>query len=522
MCGLVPTERFSNAPSDHRTFRHALKWAYVATLGQRGIVLLLTFVLAAILGPEDFGMVAMATAYIIFIEMFVAQGMGAAIIQRKDLSREHLDSVFWLVVAASIVLSGVSVLLSPWWAAVNHLPELGSVIAFLSLSVPIKGLSVVQEALLRRKMDFRSLALLRGAALIVGGAVGVTMAFSGFGVWALVGQQLVGSALATAVMWKVSDWRPRLFFSWRRARSLFGFSGGMLASQLGVYTAAQADAILMGIFFGPVAVGLYRLATRLMEAVLEVGTRSIQTVALPHFCSLQDDAPGLRAAVLSCIRLSATITIPAMTLLALASDELMLLLGEKWAPAAGVLKIVVFMGMAKALALFSGPLLLAKGYAKALAGLTWVTAIVFVGLVAGCLVVFKDAPVQTQIIAVAVARTGAYLLLGGLVGLLIIRLLCKLSFGSIALAVLPGVIAAIGAAATAMLISEFVVRSTTPAFTAFVLVVGSAGIVAVALLAMFDGAVRDVVFRPLRWMAESRSDQEVDACLSTARRESRL
>lgn len=112
MCGLVPPERFRNAPSDHRTFRQALKWAYVATLGQRGIVLLLTFVLAAILGPEDFGTVAMATAYIIFIEMFVAQGMGAAIIQRKDLSREHLDSVFWLVVASSIVLSGVSVLLS--------------------------------------------------------------------------------------------------------------------------------------------------------------------------------------------------------------------------------------------------------------------------------------------------------------------------------------------------------------------------------------------------------------------------
>ena len=87
-----------------------------------------------------------------------------------------------------------------------------------------------------------------------------------------------------------------------------------------------------------------------------------------------------------------------------------------------------------------------------------------------------------------------------------IRILCKLTFGSIARAVLPNVIAAIGAAATAMLISEFVVRSTTPAFTAFVLVVGPAGIVAVALSAMFDGTVRDVVSRPLRWMSNRTSE----------------
>ena len=479
--------------SDNPTFRHALKWAYVATLGQRGIVLLLTFVLAAILGPEDFGMVAMATAYIIFIEMFVAQGMGAAIIQRKDLSREHLDSVFWLVVAASIVLSGVSVLLSPWWAAVNGLPELGSVITFLSLSVPIKGLSVVQEALLQRKMDFRNLALLRGAALVIGGAVGVTMALRGFGVWALVGQQLVGSALATAVMWKVSDWRPRLFFSWRRARELFGFSGGMFASQLGVYTAGQSDAILMGIFFGPVAVGLYRLADRLMEAVLEVGTRSIQTVALPHFCSLQDDASGLRAAVLSCIRLSATITIPAMTLLALASDELMLLLGEKWAPAAGVLKIVVFMGMAKSVALFCGPVLLAHGRSNTVATLVWTLAILTTGLIAIVGVSLGAAEVMQQITTVALARTGLFVVIYGAAILVVTNRMCGIPLRRLGGAVFPGSCAALAAVVTVSIIFTGGAPQNVGSFVSLMLIVAPAALAAGITLVALDQTVRDVV-----------------------------
>ena len=500
--------------SDHRTFRHALKWAYVATLGQRGIVLLVTFVLAAILGPQDFGTVAMATAYIIFIEMFVAQGMGAAIIQRKDLSREHLDSVFWLIVAASIVLSGVSVLLSPWWAAVNHLPELGSVITFLSLSVPIKGLSVVQEALLRRKMDFRNLALLRGAALIIGGAVGVTMALRGFGVWALVGQQLVGSALATAVMWKVSDWRPRLFFSWCRARSLFGFSGGMLASQLGVYAARQADVIVMGIFFGPVAVGLYSLAIRIMESLLEVLTRSIQSVALPHFCSLQDDAPGLRAAVLSCIRLSATITIPAMTLLALTSDRLMILLGDQWAPAATVLKIVVLVGIVKSVTLFCDPLLIAKGRTTTVAVMTWLYAVISTAMIVFVGLSYSHKGVASLVVAVALVQTGTFLVFGGIVRAVVIKIVTQCSVQALFLAVFRGAGAALAALVTVAVIHRLGLTPTMPGAAALLVVLlpsaGAAGIT----LYVLDSNVRSVLRRVIQRVLPNRGERDEPALSS--------
>ncbi len=183
------------------TFRHAVKWAYVMTWGQRGIALVLTFVLAAILGPENFGSIAIALAYILLIELFVVQGMVATIIQRKDLDRLHLDSVFWSLIGVSLVLCGLSIAAGPLWAQTNRLPELGPLIAVLSLSIPLKGLTVVQHALFHRELAFRKLALLMGVSTALGGVLGVAMAFAGCAVWSLVAQQLVSSALATAAMW---------------------------------------------------------------------------------------------------------------------------------------------------------------------------------------------------------------------------------------------------------------------------------------------------------------------------------
>ncbi|MCH8822446.1 MAG: lipopolysaccharide biosynthesis protein [Planctomycetes bacterium] len=480
------------------TFRHAVKWAFVMTTGQYGIAILLMFVLAAVLGPSEFGLIAMAGAYIIFVEMFVAQGMGAAIIQRKDLKDEHLDSIFWLILVASVLLAIISVAISPWWATVNDLPRLASVISVLSLSIPIKGLTVVQYALLQRKMDFRNLALLSGAASIIGGVIGVAMALSGYGVWSLVAQQLVSSALATLIMWKVSSWRPRFRFSYRRARELFGFSGGMLASQLGVYTARQSDVILMGVFFGPIAVGLYRLADRIMDMILDFGTRSIQVVSLPHFSSLQDDPPKLRASLLSCIRLSTAITIPGMTILAVSSDQLMVLIDAKWAPAASVIQIVVFMGMAKSVTLFCGPVLLAHGRSKTVAALVWTLAILTAGLIAIVSMSLVTADVMQQITAVAIARTGLFVVIFGTSTFVVFNRMCKISMRQLGAAIRPGVAAACVVFLMGKIISSSAIPTSEGSFVALLWITIPTAVAAGITLVATDKEIRQLLLDALR------------------------
>ena len=145
--------------TSNKSFLNALKWAYTGNWGERAFSALFTFILAAILGPHDFGTVAIAIVYISFLQIFLDQGFMAALIQKKNLEPEHLDAVFWMDLVLSLFLVGMSILLGGWWAARNHAPEASSLISVLSLCIPIQGLAAVQGAILNKNMDFKALSI---------------------------------------------------------------------------------------------------------------------------------------------------------------------------------------------------------------------------------------------------------------------------------------------------------------------------------------------------------------------------
>jgi len=387
-----------------RSFMNAVKWAYTANWGERAFSALFTFVLAALLGPRDFGIITIAMIYIMFIQMFLDQGLMTALIQRKHLQGEHLDAVFWMDILLSFVLVGLSILFSRWWASLNHLPGLPSIILALSLTIPIQALSIIQNALLQRELDFKSLALRSNAAVVVGGCVGIAMAFGGFGVWALVGQQVVKDSTALILLWRLSPWRPRFEFSWSHLRELMGFSVSNFVAQLGIFADMQAGAIVLGTLFGPVAVGLYRLADRLTSTVLTATTSAIHSASLPEFSRLQDQPAELRRSVLTCIRLSSVVTLPAMAGLAAVSDPLMATIGPKWVPAADVLKVLCLLGLVMTFAIYTGPLLQALSRPHQLALLEWARTIAgFICLgAAGYLV--RNTSIRWEIMGIALAR----------------------------------------------------------------------------------------------------------------------
>jgi PST family polysaccharide transporter len=196
-----------------RSFGHALKWAMVMNSGTRGIATTVTFLLAALLGPGDFGIVAVALIYIAFVRMLLEQGFITAIIQREQLDDEHLDSAFWLNVAWCLILAGVSYVTAGWWADVNGMPRLEDVIHVLSILIVVEGLGIVQHALMERQLDFKRLALRSNLSVLLGGVAGVPLALAGAGVWALVAQQLVLETTLLVMMWLLNPWRPGLRFS---------------------------------------------------------------------------------------------------------------------------------------------------------------------------------------------------------------------------------------------------------------------------------------------------------------------
>jgi O-antigen/teichoic acid export membrane protein len=390
--------------TEQKTFHRAVKWAYIMNWGEKGFSALFTFVLASILGPRDFGTVSMAMIYVLFIQMLLNQGLFAAIIQRKDLQPEHLDSVFWLGQAASLVLVGFSVGFSSWWAAINHLPQLARVISVLSITVPIEGLAMVQRAILQRDMDFKSLAIRSNGSVVAGGVIGLAMALKGFGVWALVGQRVTEDIAALALLWTVGHWRPRWRFSLDHVRDLLGFSTASFVNKVGDFAYGYADAMFMGIFFGPVAVGLFRLAQRLMGQVLDSATSALQTVSFSDFSRLQDRPVELRQSVLTCVRLGSILSVPALAGLAVSSSHLMAVLGDKWAPAGDALTILCIFGITQALSRFTGPLLSAKSKPHLLAVLTWTINVVSIGTLLVVAILLKNASVPRQIMGIALTR----------------------------------------------------------------------------------------------------------------------
>jgi O-antigen/teichoic acid export membrane protein len=484
-----------------QSFFNAVKWAYTANWGEKAFSALFTFLLAALLGPRAFGVVSLAMVYIAFVQMLLNQGLMAALVQRKELDAEHLDAVFWTNVSLSLGLAGLSVLFSRWWAGANHLPELVAIISTLSVCIPIGGLAIVQIARLQRQMDFKTLSLCANASVVVGGVVGVTMAYGGYGVWALVGQQIAKDICTLGLLWKQGDWRPRARFSWSHLRDLMGFSTSNFVSQLAIFFDAQSGAILMGALFGPIPVGLYRIAERLVNSVTAVATTSIQSVSLPEFSRLQDKPEELRASIMTCIRLAATVTLPALAGLFMVSSTIMGIMGPKWVLASGVLKILSILGMLTLFTMFTGPLLQALSRPHHLAVLEWSRTLIGTALLVSAGLWVRNSNLQWQVDAIALTRFALGALFVTPVFLYLLIALGRISVRDFAKSITPSVLAAMSVFASVWYPAR-ILAETKPLFQLGVitLIGASCGI---ATLLFLDKQLRNALFALLQRRARN-------------------
>lgn len=418
--------------------------------GEQLISAALAFVLAAVLGPADFGLIAIAMVYILFIQMFLDQGLVAAIIQRKDLQPGHLDSVFWLTQGVSILLVIVSIALGSWWANVNHIAKLASLISWLSITIPIESLAVVQKAVLQREMDFRSLSIRTNLSVIAGGIVGLTMALMKFGVWSLVGQQIATNSCALVLLWSLSHWRPGFRFSAEKLRELFHFSIANFVAKMGVFANSQIDVILMGMFFGPVAVGLYRFAARAMTTIFKISQFSLMSVSLPEFSRWQDNPIKLRTSVLSCVRLCGVLTIPALAGLAATSNLVMGMVGSKWVGAGAGLKVLCVLGMFEGFSQFAGPLLQAVGRPKLLAAFAWLQTALNAALLVLASLLLRGATDRIVVLGVSLTHLVALFLVGIPLAMYSLRRFCQVTIADVLKKLSPSLIAGAATAVVAL------------------------------------------------------------------------
>lgn len=425
-----------------RSFANSVKWAYTANWGEKGLTSLFAIVLAGMLGPAAYGTVAVAIVYTTTLQMVLDQGFVAALIQRKDLQNEHLDAVFWMDQVFAVVLLLLSIPLSTWWAARNHVEQAASLIYVMTFAIPLIALSIVQSALLRREMDFKSLSVCSNSGALIGGLTGVGMAIGGCGAWSLVGQYLAKEAVNTILLWRLSNWRPRFEFSWRHLRELTDFSAKQFLAQLGILADTQASSIILGIYFGPVALGLFRLADRIMNSVVYVATSAVQSVSLPEFSRLQNQPNELRSSALTCLHLTASVTVPALFGLIAVSTPLMATIGKSWIPAASCLRILCLLGVAVIFAYFTGPLLSALSRAKEIAILEWVRTAIGVAVLIPAAIIVRTHSITIQIMGIALARFATGALIVAPVFLFILMKICRISIRELFLLIAPSMASA--------------------------------------------------------------------------------
>ena len=357
-----------------------LQWSMIAQLSRQAWRLVCTAVLSRLLSPAEYGLLSMALIFICFADLFSNLGFGQALVQRQGLEQRHINTVFGLQIALNILLTLLMCALSPLIGRFYHAPRLVGIICVLATNYIVLAFRAVPSMLLTRAMNFKGLALRDMAADVVAGIAAIVMAVSGWGIWSLVGQMLLGSLASTVLVWPMLHEKPRPVLNAPALRELWGFSSGLFGSTVITYWARNADSLLIGKFLGQTELGLYGRAYSLMMLPLTQVSYVVNQVMFPALSQIQHDHEKVRRVYLKALRMLAFITFPMMTgLFVTAEPFIRVLCGKQWLPAIPVFKILCGVGLLQSVGTTVGWIFTSQGRTDLLFRLTIMNTVVVVG-----------------------------------------------------------------------------------------------------------------------------------------------
>jgi O-antigen/teichoic acid export membrane protein len=325
--------------------RTGSRWTALQFGGSRLATFAVFLVLARLLTPEDFGIVAIATVFVALLQLLVEGGFSQALIQRPNLEPGHVDTVFWTSVSTGLLLAGGLALAAGPLSVLYDEPLLARILPVLAVGLFISALGSTQSAQLRRALRFRPLAARAIISNVVAGGTGVVLALLGAGVWALVVQYVVLNAVQTLLLWIVAASRPGLQVSRRHFTDVFGFSRHSLGNSLLQFTNNRSDDFLIGAFLGAGPLGLYAVAYRLLTTLNDVINQTLLGVAFPVFARLQHDTARLRSAYCTVLKVGAALAFPGFGFFIIAAPEVVeVVFGARWLPAAPVMSVLAIFG----------------------------------------------------------------------------------------------------------------------------------------------------------------------------------
>lgn len=315
-------------------------WKFAERIGAQGVTFIVSIVLARILDPEVYGQIALVLVFTSILQVFVDSGLGTALIQKKEADDLDFSSVFFFNIAVCLVLYLLMFVSAPLIADFYRTPELTPVIRVMSLVLIISGVKNVQQAYVSRHMLFKRFFFSTLGGTIGAAAVGIFMAWKGYGVWALVAQYLFNTLVDTIILWVTVKWRPKLMFSFKRLKEMLGFGVRLLGVSIISTVYNDIRSLIIGKLYTTTDLGYYNRAQQFPQVISINIDSSVDSVLLPTMSQRQDEYSSIKTISSLSVKVCSYVLMPLMIGLAACGDTVVeLLLTEKWMPCVPYLRI---------------------------------------------------------------------------------------------------------------------------------------------------------------------------------------
>ena len=337
-------------------------WAGVSRISQQGLQTLSIAVLARLLSPGDYGVMAMGNFFVNFLQQLGDLGTGSAIIQREELSPRLTSSLFWVNVGLGMLGALVLWAAAPLAARYYHEPRVIAVLSVLALAFPATGIGIVPESLLIRNMQYKKLCIAEVGSALLGACMSITLAWKGAGVWSLVAGSLTLTLSSSLMLWMLSAWRPLWLVDWQEIRSVFRYSMNLTGFVLINYFSRNAGHLIVGRYLGTAALGYYQMAYSLLMYPLQALSSILGRVMFAALSRIQSDRERLRAVFLRYLTVLGAINVPVFLGLAIVAGPLVqVFLGTRWLPVVPLITILAPIGILQAISGPTGQIYLSTG-----------------------------------------------------------------------------------------------------------------------------------------------------------------
>lgn len=323
--------------------RLAVYWDFFNKFSTQGFTFLFSIILARLLSPNEFGIIALPLIFLAISQCFIDSGFSAALIRKPQLTEEDLNTAFYFNVVIGAVFYVILFLASPYIADYYEVPILNDLLKISALATIFSPLQSVHLAIFSRNLDYKTPAIISFTCCIFTGIVGVILAYYGYGVWALVFQGVAGHVLRLTMIWMMSSWRPRLLWSWISFRHLFGFGSKIMASGLIDVLYDNIFPAIIGKAYSMNDLGLYNRSISYAKLPYSQINGMLDGISYPVLSKFQHDEEKLRQAFLRVLRLNIFVLCPVMLCLsALAYPIIVLMLTDKWVACVPLFKVLCF------------------------------------------------------------------------------------------------------------------------------------------------------------------------------------